>query len=118
MKSVSILGTRYAVYTGISYQKDNELKGRFGYCSHIEHKIVVGDLSTCETWKNESKEARLAQERLTLRHEIIHAFLNESGLTSSSNSVDGWARNEEMVDWIAIQYPKIGKVFQKLECEE
>ena len=40
------------------------------------------------------------------------------GLTSSSNGVDCWARNEEMVDWIAIQYPKIKKVFQQLGCDE
>nr|DAL02066.1 MAG TPA: protein of unknown function (DUF1858) [Caudoviricetes sp.] len=27
-------------------------------------------------------------------------------------------KNEEMVDWIAIQYPKIKKVFQQLGCDE
>lgn len=118
MRKVSILGTPYSVHMDVSYQKDSELKGRFGYCSHVERKIVVGNLSTCDTWKNEREEARKAQERLTLRHEIVHAFLNESGLTSSSNGVDSWARNEEMVDWIAIQYPKISKVFRQLGCEE
>lgn len=118
MRKVSILGTQYSVYIGVSYQKDAELKSRFGYCSHIKRKIVVGDLFTCDNWKNEREEARKAQERLTLRHEVIHAFLNESGLTSSSNGVDCWARNEEMVDWIAIQYPKIKKVFQQLGCGE
>ena len=81
-------------------------------------KIVVGDLLTYDAWKNEREESRKAQERLTLRHEVIHAFLNESGLTSSSNGVDCWALNEEMVDWIAIQYPKIRKVFQQLGCDE
>jgi len=40
------------------------------------------------------------------------------GLTSSSNGVDCRAKNEEMVDWIAIQYPKIKKVFQQLGCDE
>ena len=39
-------------------------------------------------------------------------------LTSSSDEVDCWAKNEEMVDWIAIQYPKIKKVFQQLGCDE
>lgn len=118
MRKVSILGTTYSVHTGVSYQEDVALKGLFGYCSHIEQKIVVGDLLTCDGWSNEREEDLKAQERLTLRHEIIHAFLNESGLTSSSNGVDCWARNEEMVDWIAIQYPKIKKVFQQLGCDE
>lgn len=117
MRKVSILGTSYSIYEGVSYQKDCELKGRFGYCSYMERKIVVGDLLTCDNWKNEREEVRKEHERLTLRHEVIHAFLNESGLTSSSNSVDCWARNEEMIDWIAIQYPKIKKVFQQLGCE-
>lgn len=118
MRKVNILGTTYKVYMKISYQKDTELKDRFGYCSHMERKIVVGDLLTCDSWKNEREETRKSQERLTLRHEVIHAFLNESGLTASSNGVDCWARNEEMIDWIAIQYPKITKVFQQLGCDE
>ena len=46
---------------------------------------------------------------------IIHAFLLESGLDSNSNSADSWAVNEEMVDWFAIQSPKIFKLFNKLE---
>lgn len=118
MRKICILGTQYSVITGVSFQKDSELKGRFGYCSFVERKIVIGDLATCDTWKNESENIRKMQERLTLRHEIIHAFLNESGLNSSANEVDCWARNEEMIDWIAIQYPKIKKVYQLLGCEE
>lgn len=51
-----------------------------------------------------------------LRHEIMHAFLNESGLSESSNQHDGaWAKNEEMVDWYAIQSPKIFAVYQSLD---
>lgn len=88
MRKVSILGTTYSVHTGVSYQEDVALKGLFGYCSHIERKIVVGDLLTCDGWSNEREEDLKAQERLTLRHEIIHAFLNESG----SGGFDGLSR--------------------------
>ena len=49
-------------------------------------------------------------EKKVLRHEIIHAYLGESGLRSSSE----WAENEEMVDWFAIQFPKILKTFSEL----
>ena len=38
----------------------------------------------------------------------------QGGLTSSSNGVDCWAKNEEMVDWFAIQSPKIFKVYSEL----
>lgn len=49
-------------------------------------------------------------EKKVLRHEVIHAFLGESGLRNNSY----WAENEEMVDWLAIQAPKIFKTFQEL----
>ena len=42
------------------------------------------------------------------RHEIIHAFLFESGLAENS----AWAQNEEMVDFFAIQFPKLLKAFE------
>lgn len=52
-----------------------------------------------------------------LRHEIIHAFLFESGLSSNTNCCFGaWAEYEEMVDRIAIQFPKILKVFEEAGC--
>ena len=52
----------------------------------------------------------------TLRHEIIHAFFNESGLQDSANKFDGaWSKNEEMIDWFAIQPPKIFKLFKELD---
>ena len=45
------------------------------------------------------------------RHEILHAFLYESGLCYLEN-------NEIVVDWIASQYPKLKKTFKKLKIEE
>lgn len=61
------------------------------------------------------EKAQEAYRKKTLRHEIMHAFLNESGLSDDSNRFDGaWAKNEEMVDWFAIQSPKIFKVFVEL----
>ena len=54
---------------------------------------------------------RLQKE--TLRHEILHAFLYESGVQNCSASCDAWATNEEMVDWFAIQAPKIFKIFNE-----
>ena len=61
------------------------------------------------------KEGRETYRKRVLRHEIIHAFLNESGLSDSSNQYAGaWAKNEEMVDWFAIQSPKIFKVYLEL----
>jgi hypothetical protein len=44
-----------------------------------------------------------------MRHELIHAFLFESGLDCCS-----WADKEEIVDWIAIQFPKLQNVFEQI----
>lgn len=117
MKTIEILGTQYEVYLDVPVSEDEDLTDRFGYCSYIEHKIVVADMNTIDSWKNESDECKLKQVHATLRHEVIHAFLNESGLCGNSLGVDAWAQNEEMVDWIAVQFPKILNVYQVLECE-
>lgn len=50
-----------------------------------------------------------------MRHEIVHAFLFESGLYVSSGRVNAWAENEEMVDWIALQFPKLYEVYKELD---
>lgn len=49
-----------------------------------------------------------------MRHEILHAFLFESGLSENAGFSGCWATNEEMVDWFAIQSTKIYDVYLKL----
>ena len=52
-------------------------------------------------------------QKRTIRHEIVHAILFESGLDHNTE----WARNEEVVDWIAIQFPKLLDIFKDIEVE-
>lgn len=108
---VNILGTEYSVFN--RNEKDDLLldgKSNYGYTDYSTHEIVV-----CNKRDNTEIQDYENYKKLILRHEIIHAFLFESGLDSSSLSVDvPWAINEEMVDWFAIQSPKIFKVFQEL----
>lgn len=61
------------------------------------------------------EEEKDSYAKSCLRHEIVHAFLNESGLKESASKCDIWSKNEEMVDWIAIQFPKILKVYEQLK---
>ena len=49
--------------------------------------------------------------RKVKRHEIVHAFLEESGLAECSGTSDAWAMNETMVDWIARMGEKIYKAW-------
>lgn len=119
-KSAEILGAKYTirkVKVGQDEFMDRLQYG--GYCSGVSKEIVLLDLKTVPDWANEPPEIIRRKERETLRHEVIHAFLNESGLGWNSLPLEhAWAKNEEMVDWIAIQFPKIQKVYVKLGCAE
>lgn len=115
-RKINILGTEYRIETHKvsedSYLEDNKLSG---YCGEEEKLIVVADMSEEKYFTGMDEKAQEAYRKRVLRHEIMHAFLNESGLSDSSNQYGGaWAKNEEMVDWFAIQSPKIFKVYSEL----
>ena len=97
---VHILGSVWTIREQ-SISENPLLKDCDGYCDWTTKEIVAerepdGNLNDME-----------AYIRKVIRHEIVHAFLFESGLYESSAQVDGWAKNEEMVDWIARQGQKI-----------
>lgn len=113
--SVNILGTEYKIEKHkVSEDEVLEKRNLAGYCDEEEKLIVYGDVSD-DKYFDMSENGKMLYEKNVLRHEIMHAFFNESGLSDSSNSVKAWAKNEEMIDWFAIQSPKIFKVFQELE---
>lgn len=104
----NILGTEYKILE-LSEDEDDTLKERElnGYFDGTTKRIVlrtdydvspgaVGDI--------------IGLKRKVLRHELIHAYLYESGLSYQCY----WAENEEMVDWFAIQMPKLADLFEKL----
>lgn len=114
-RKVSVLGTDYTIRFVEHGQDEYMEKMSFGgYCDGGAKEIVILNLKTCPEWEQDPDAVIEAKENETVRHELIHAFLNESGLQWSSNSVDAWAKNEEMVDWFAIQSPKIYKIFNDL----
>lgn len=100
----------------VDSETDKDLKNKFGYCDMHSKKIVCADLSKIDDWKDEPENVRIIQQKITLRHEIIHGFLKESGLWGSSIGIDAWATNEEMVDWIALQFPKMIKAFEEVDA--
>lgn len=112
--TVNVLGSAYEIKIK-NYNDDKffELLKANGYCSSSERSIVLLNMATYPDWEAESDFVCDHQMKKTLRHEIVHAFLNESGLGPNSSESDAWARNEEMVDWIALQGPKIYKAWQE-----
>lgn len=118
MQTVAILGTVYNIVVK-KYNEDEAFSRRSiaGYCDSWAKMIVVCDIATYEGWEREPPETVAEAQKETLRHEIVHAFFDESGLAGSSNSSENaWARNEEMVDWIAMQGPKIYAAWQQAGC--
>lgn len=115
MIKIDILGTEYTIeYKDILL--DNKLDELEGYTDLYKKHIVIGNIEDRDYFKNEPLEKIRIIKNKILRHEIVHAFLFESGLTSNSNRSYSWAENEEMVDWFAIQSPKIYEVYKELRC--
>lgn len=116
VKKINVLGTPYSIYRVKANENEYMSKMNYGgMCTTDDHRIYYLDLSTVPNWADEPEEVRKSQENCTLRHEVIHAFFNESGLQWNSFAPEkAWAKNEEMVDWFAIQFPKIYTVYQQL----
>lgn len=106
---IDILGSHWELkYQTI--QQNKAFKDMDGYCDGSERKIYVRQYKKTETTYSNIT----ANRNRTARHEIIHAFLHESGLWCNAlNNEESWAMNEEMVDWIAFQLPKIADTCKK-----
>ena len=99
-----VLGVSYSIREGNSVDFP-ALKDCDGYCGTSTKEIVVSDMSESAGFPDAKGDLGCYQRKV-IRHELVHAFLFESGL-----SVNSWAGNEEIVDWIAIQAPKLQAVF-------
>lgn len=107
---INVLGTEYTVNITPRREDPRLADGSDGYTDTSEKLCVIDDMSEAEDEifvKGDLKKYR----QQVIRHELLHAFLFESGLDANS-----WAYNEELVDWIAIQFPKIAKAFDEAEC--
>lgn len=105
----NILGTSWVVeFKRVA--EDPLLETLAGYTDKTSRRIVIGiadDSSNLDDIEVFSRKL--------LRHEVIHAFLFESGIAENYTPQQG--HDEAMIDWFAIQFPKIYKVFKKLKCD-
>lgn len=107
---IDVLGTEYNLEV-IPAHSDRLLKSSNidGYCDSTSKKIMVSDCADSDLGNVEIyiKEIK--------RHEIIHAFLNESGLQSSWEH-PSTGQEETVVDWIALQFPKLITAFKAADA--
>ena len=109
-KKINILGAAYML-TITSKSQDVRLKDADGICDDTVKELLVDNYASSEDDPT-CKKNLVVQIRKNKRHEIIHAFLFESGLAENS----GWAQNEEMVDFFAIQFPKLVEAFEAADA--
>ena len=103
VSTVFILGTSYKIIRKEFGDKDCD-----GECDYTSHEITlrtdnindVGDFD--------------AMMKKQLRHEIIHAFMAESGLQANFEHYRQFGHDETTVDWFAIQFPKMLEVFKQV----
>ena len=110
MKKINILGTEYTILLDVPDEDMHE-----GADGCMDQSIKTIKVAKFVSDRNSLKNLDDYRKKV-LRHEIIHAFLYESGLWNNSGNVTAWGQSEEITDWIAIQSPKLFKAFQEAEC--
>ncbi len=102
---IEVLGVKYNLILNAIQEDYPILKEADGATDTSIKRILIAKM---EKNFRTLEDLRYYQNKV-LRHELIHAFLYESGLSVNSE----WASNEEIVDWIAIQFPKLFEIFSK-----
>ena len=106
---VNILGTEYTI-ENMSSSECKTLGECDGFCDKTSKRIVIKkkdencDLDNFEEYRKK-----------VTRHEIIHAFLFESGLHENFRHPE-YGHDETTVDWIAVQFPKMMKAFKEADA--
>lgn len=102
---MNILGTEYQLQVDDEYLEDCNLDGAcMGYDKLIKIRNVESMLE-----RKDSVAVKQKRYNEVLRHEIIHAFLSESGM-------DDWSRDEVLVNYLAMQFPKLVELFNEQGC--
>lgn len=111
MLKINILGAEYT----IEYLKRDEdpflKKGTVdGYCDQSSRRIVLRAEE-----ENDDLDNYSVYLKKNTRHEIVHAFLYESGIGGNFQHTQ-WGHEETLVDWIAYQFPKLLQAFKDADC--
>lgn len=109
LTEVNVLGTTYTIFKDVTEEDTTIIKDADGVTDFTTKKIFIAPLES----EDDSFQDMERYEKRTIRHEIVHAILFESGLDHNAK----WPRNEEMVDWLAIQFPKLLDIFKELKVE-
>lgn len=103
-RSINILGTNYRlVVDSKSLEPDTD-----GLCGYYNKQITMRGVNDIFDKDTTVEEKKLRFKEI-MRHELVHAFLSESGL-------DNYSSDEVLVQWMAAQLPKMFEVMKECEC--
>ena len=94
-KKINILGQDYTIKFE-NTRTAEVLKTADGECKYYSKEIIIDDELELKEHKNH-----------VIKHEIVHAFLAESGLKRYNH-------DEDLVDWVAWNIEKIQKVIDEV----
>lgn len=109
LATVSILGVDYTIFKNVTEKEKSLIRDVDGVTDFSVREIYIAVIDS----DPDSMQDLDRYIKRTIRHEIVHAVLFESGLDHNAE----WARNEEIVDWIALQFPKLLDIFKSIEIE-
>ena len=122
-KVINVLGTDYTIkfITVKDDPNSNESKilikrGFCAFCSQYDKTIILSNFRDNEynpAYTYQPIEVIIEAYKETLRHELWHACFGCSGLKGNTHSASCFATDEEMIDFLAIQSPKMFEVFKK-----
>lgn len=108
--TVNILGTFYRIEI-TTPDKDVRMADKDGLTDPSTKRILINDFSQVrEEDPADALDNKVWFRDQVMRHEIIHAFLTESGC------VDAFWHTEDMVNWLAYMEPRLHAAFVDAGC--
>lgn len=105
---IDILGTEYNIrkLTEQEYPK-LKLSDANGIAELYNKELIINSEMNQDTGTEYANFPEY--EKKVIRHEIVHAFFHESGLLD-------YCSDEVLVNWMALQVPKMFKAFEQANC--
>lgn len=104
---MNILGSEYTLIIDTDYCEEANADG---ITERYDKKIYVRSVQDMLE-KDSAIQAKQRRYDETLRHELFHAFLFESGL-------DSYSCDETLVQWLASKIPQVLQTFKEMRCTE
>lgn len=107
-KKINILGQEYTVIYANKEEKPKLKTMEANGLAELYSKELVINSSMDDGTGRSYNSLNLFAEKV-VKHEIIHAFFHEAGLTD-------YCSDELLIEWLALQINKIHKVFKDVGC--